>query len=50
MTGEDRPDELKGTPDQPEQEASSARTRRRWPWVLGVLAALLLVLAFLPAL
>ncbi|MCD0177088.1 hypothetical protein IHN32_14155, partial [Deinococcus sp. 14RED07] len=50
MTGEDRPDELKGTPDQPEQEASSARTRRRWPWVVGLLAALLLVLAFLPAL
>ncbi|MBX8467247.1 hypothetical protein, partial [Deinococcus sp. RIT780] len=49
MTGEDRPDELKGTPDQPEQEASSARTRR-WPWVLGVLAALLLAVAFLPTL
>ena len=35
--------DLKPGPDAP-------RRRRVWPWVLGVLAALLLVLAFLPTL
>ncbi|MFT2720192.1 translocation/assembly module TamB domain-containing protein [Deinococcus sp. A31D244] len=41
--GPDLNPDLKPRPDAP-------RGRRVWPWVLGVLAALLLVLAFLPAL
>ncbi|MVN89033.1 translocation/assembly module TamB [Deinococcus sp. HMF7620] len=48
MTDDHQPAAPVETPPPPSPPAP--RRRRRWPWLLGGLAALLLVLAFLPAL